>query len=48
MGCYKNTNEKKVYSYTGLPQVAGKVPNKESEFIRKETRRSGKTKTQQK
>lgn len=39
---------RKVYSYTDLPQEAGKIPNKQSKFIPKETRKRGTNKIQSK
>lgn len=48
MGCIECSCKRKVYSYTGLPQVAGKAPNKQSKFIPKLTRDKGTSKTQSK
>lgn len=35
----KSNYKRKVYSYLGLPQRAGKIPNKQPKFIPKETRK---------
>lgn len=48
MGCSKSSYKRKVYSYTDLLQEAGKIPDKQSKFTPKETRKRGTNKTQSK
>ena len=48
MGCSKSSIQRKVHSYTGLPQEAGKIPHKQSNFTPKGIRKRRTNKTQSK